>query len=606
MCGILGSINLEFDEKILNTLYHRGPDSGAICEIVAANNTIRLGHRRLAIVDLTESGNQPMTSPDEQFYLIFNGEIYNHLELRAKLPDIIFKGTSDTETILHYLIRYGIEAVKDFNGIFALGFYDVQNNKMFLVRDRFGVKPLYYAYEDKSLVFASEIRPIRQMKKLHMQTDHLAPLLKLRYLPAPYTLFAEVNKIKPGHIATYNLSDHSLEHHTYIQNIHINKNTSFNKAVEHYGDLFEKAVQRQLMSDVEIGSLLSGGVDSALVTYFAQKHSAKPIKTYTVGFNHDSFENEIKEAEKSARFLKTDHRAILIDENNFKDIFEETCRIVEEPLGTTSILPMYYLNKEVGKELKVVLTGQGIDEPLGGYRRYQGEIWSQKMPHWFFSLARPFAGFTKKEGLIRAANSLSERDPIRRFEKIYTLFSDAEIQKLINKMDDISSKSIRYFYDLLNGNSKKSVDAMMAVDMRMNLPDDLLLYTDKVSMHFSIETRVPVLDIELMNFVETLPLEYKIHKGSGKHIHKVFAASVLPDEIISRPKKGFMSPTEKWFREDLGNYYLDLLSKDTSAFSEVFDLKEVAKIFKQHQSGFNKEKQLFTLLSVYYWFQNNK
>ena len=607
MCGILGSINLPITEQSLNTIFHRGPDSGAIEKFDIRGSTLYFGHRRLAIVDLTVTGHQPMLTQDGQFAIIFNGEIYNHLELRKKIKDIAFKGSSDTETILYYLAQYGIEGVADFNGVFSLSFLDIQGEKMYLVRDPFGVKPLYYKVEDNTLVFASEIRPIHYLeKKTLLDKENIASLLKLRYNAAPDTIYAGIQKLRPGHILAWDLSKQTdcVSISSYLRPVTISKQYSFAQAVEKYGELFEAAVKRQLMADVEIGSLLSGGIDSALVTYFAQKHTLTKMKTYTVGFEDCAFANELEEAQRSADFLQTDHQSIVISAANFQAVFEETCRIVEEPLGTTSILPMYYLNQAVSKDLKVVLTGQGADEPLGGYTRYKGEMLAQRYPSLLFDLMRPVANVSKKEAWIRAAHSLSIKDPIRRWEHIYALFSDQEIQGLLGIQDTKSSSRIQYFYDLLACQNKKGVEGMMAVDARMNLADDLLMYTDKVSMNFTIETRVPMLDLELVAFLESLPVDYKIAANQTKRIHRAFASEVLPQEIIHRPKKGFLSPTEKWFREELGDYYINLLSNSNkSVYFELFNKKAVLQVFKEHKAGYNREKQIFTLLSLYYLIQ---
>lgn len=608
MCGILGSVNLPITEESLNTIFHRGPDSGAIEKFEIDESTVYLGHRRLAIVDLTATGHQPMLTQDAKFALIFNGEIYNHLELRKKLSEIAFKGSSDTETILYYLAKYGIEGAADFNGVFSFSFLDIEGKKMYLVRDPFGVKPLYYKLEHNTLVFSSEIRPIQQLyPNIDLDKSNIASLLKLRYNPAPDTIYKEIHKLRPGHILQWDFAQSASTTSSitsYLKPVAITKQYSFAQAVDKYGELFEAAVKRQLMSDVEIGVLLSGGIDSALVTYFAQKHASTKLKTYTVGFADDAFANELEEAKRSADFLKTNHHSIVISAENFQQVFEETCSIVEEPLGTTSILPMYYLNEAVSKDLKVVLTGQGADEPLGGYARYKGEMMAQQYPAFLFEVMRPIAKLSKKEQWIRATQSLAIQDPIKRWEHIYSLFSDREIQSLLGIQDKKSKDRIRYFYDLLDCKSKKGVEGMMAVDTRMNLADDLLMYTDKVSMNFTIETRVPMLDLELIAFLESLPIEYKIGEHQTKRIHRAFASEVLPNEIINRPKKGFLSPTEKWFREDLGDYYINLLSNSNkSVYFELFDKQAVLQVFKQHKAGYNREKQIFTLLSLYYLIQ---
>lgn len=604
MCGILGSLNLKFTESDLDIICHRGPDSGAIESIELENDSILLAHRRLAIIDLSITGAQPMFDEDKQYAIIFNGEIYNHLDLREKLNRNNFKGSSDTETILYYLIENGIDGIQDFNGIFSFGFLDIQKQKLYLVRDPFGVKPLYYYQKSDKLLFSSEIRPIKKRINTSVNKKAFPELLKLRYNPSPETLYQEVKKVRPGHYLDYDIKKHQYKVTSYGKNVQINTNISFHKAVDRYGQLFENAVKRQLLADVEVGALLSGGIDSALVTYFAQKHTPKPLKTFTVGFKDRDLSNETLEASESANFLKTNHQNISISEANFKEILEETCRIVEEPLGTTSILPMYYLNKEVAKKVKVVLTGQGADEPLGGYNRYRGELLSQKLPSWFFKTAKPVAAWSKKENWIRATQALSEKATVKRFEKIYALFTSDEIKKLIHFDNNEALNKINYFYELTKVKDLDSVSSMMRIDTMMNLADDLLMYTDKVSMNFSVETRVPILDLELVDFLNSLPSHFKIDRQNTKIIHKKFAEEVLPKEIINRPKKGFKSPTEKWFRGDLGQFYKELIFQDESDFSNYFNKDEVLNIFEQHQKGFNKEKQIFLLLSIYYWFSN--
>jgi len=607
MCGIVGTINKSFNNTILDLINHRGPDDSEILDLGIGKNKITLGHRRLAIQDLSSAGHQPMYSVCEKFIIIFNGEIYNHLDLRKKLDSIEFNGHSDTETIVNYIAKFGIGSVKDFNGIFGFSFLDIENEKLYLVRDRYGIKPFYYHSGNEILIYSSEIRPIKSIIDSDIDKNNLATLLKLRYNPAPITLYKNIDKLRAGHILEYDLKNHSMNISSFITPVMIDKNISFDEALIKYGELFEEAIKRQLLADVEVGVLLSGGIDSALVAYFAQKYSNKPIKTFTIGFEEDDDSDETNDARESAHILGTEHYEIKITDNQFEEVFRKCIEIVEEPLGTTSIIPMYFLNELVSKYgVKVVLTGQGADEPLGGYKRYQGEVLAEKIPSFVFNTLKPFSKFIKNESIFRAINSLGEKDIIKRFELIYSLFSQEEIKRLIG-VDELKSNSlINYFYELLGGKEKDTVNSMMSNDMRMNLCDDLLLYTDKISMNFSIEARVPMLDNDLIDFLESLPLEYKIKGKEGKYIHKKFAESVLPKEIIYRQKKGFKSPTEKWFRGEKGLMYKNMLISNESRFSKYFNIKEVAMIFNIHRSGKrNMEKQLFTLISIYYWMEKN-
>lgn len=605
MCGILGSINIQFNEDTLNLINHRGPDFGKIIEFHYDSDIILLGHRRLSIMDLSELGNQPMSTSDGRFHIIFNGEIYNHLDLRDKLKEIEFVSHSDTETILYYLAKFGIEGVKDFNGIFSLAFWDSTSGKLFLIRDPFGVKPLYYFVKNEKIIFSSEVRPIKNLINTTLDIEALAELLKLRYNASTDTIYKEINKILPGHYLEYDLRKKNYKISPYANFIIHKKNITLNQALYQYSELLEKAVKRQLLSDVEVGVLLSGGIDSALITYFAAKNYPRKIKSFTVGFEDKDDSNELIDAHESADFLQTEHHEIIINNKDFENHFDEVIQIIEEPLATTSSIPMYFLNKEVSKYLKVVLTGQGADEPLAGYPRYLGENYRDKIPTKMVVPILGVANSIKNEKIRRLLLSINEKDIIARFQKTYALFSDKEINNLIRHKDNSSYNKINYFFNLVGGSNLKSVDAMMGIDQRMNLADDLLLYTDKISMNFSLETRVPFLDIELIEFLNSLPSEYKIRQGKGKFLQHELAKNILPEKIVNRRKKGFQSPTNLWFKNNLGIFIENLISDNFSYFNQIFNKDEILKILQKHRNGFNQEKQLFLIMSLYFIFQKN-
>jgi asparagine synthase (glutamine-hydrolysing) len=613
MCGILGSVNIIFDQHLLDQIKHRGPDDSGINRYDLKDHTVMLGQRRLSILDLSPAGHQPMISECGNYSIIFNGEIYNHQQLRDRLTkEIIFKGHSDTESILHYLIENGIRGVKDFNGIFAFAFLDLKMNKLFLARDQFGVKPLYYYKEINSLLFSSEIRPITlKMSCKQLDKDALACLLRLRYNPSPSTLYQNLKKIHPGHYIEVDLTfdNISILEFTYLEkaSIEILKHKKSNE-IEKYGQLFEEAVNRQLLSDVPVGILLSGGVDSAMVAAIAQKYSNTPLKAFTIGFEGDHYEDEIQDAAKTAEFLGLEHYVKKISFEDFLLKFKECSKIVEEPLATTSIIPMYYLAELASKHVKVVLTGQGADEPLGGYPKYKSELLINNIPESIQKLMKGLlSGFHfKNEKLERGLNTLGISNELKRFITNYEVFSNSEIKELINYSDTTSIERIRYFYKILGLRDKKhSVERMMALDTRMNLSDDLLNYTDKVTMNFALECRVPILDLDLINFIETLPYQSKLSLTKGKIIHKAYAKKLLPDEIINRKKKGFASPTSHWFKSESVSIKNILLNKNTQ-FAEIFNQKKVAEIILQHENGYPKEKQIFLLLGVYYFLDNFK
>jgi asparagine synthase (glutamine-hydrolysing) len=611
MCGILGSVNQAFGEAMLNQIEHRGPDDFGIDFFTVKDHSIQFGQRRLSIIDLSPAGHQPMISPCKNYALIFNGEIYNHLDLRQKLPqDIVYNGHSDTETILHYLSHFGATAVEDFNGIFAIAFLDIDKSLLSLARDPFGVKPLYYHDDGSKLIFSSEIRPIKSMLATdELNNEGLASLLRLRYNAAPSTLYKKINKVLPGNIYNVQLSTKQL----------VSTSSSFSKKLpaiskettksltQVYGDALEAAVKRQLLADVEVGILLSGGVDSAVIAALAKKHYQGKLKAFTIGFEGDFEEDEIADAKQTAEILGLEHCTKKISFSDFLGLIKECSRIVEEPLATTSMIPMYYLAELAAEKVKVVLTGQGADEPLGGYTRYRSELIRAKIPAPLRRVLNPVAQFvgSKNEQVLRGAKSIGISNEIERFLSVYEIFSQEEIQQLISMPDNSSKKAIANFYQVLDcGSRKHAADKMMAIDTRMNLADDLLNYTDKITMNFSLECRVPMLDIELVNFMETLPLDLKLNSRQGKIIHKEFAKTILPDRIIHRKKKGFQSPTNRWFREEMDTVKGILLSKD-SEFSTVFNQNYILEVLEQHSIGYNREKQIFLLLSIYYWFESN-
>lgn len=611
MCGILGSVNIFFDNSILDLIKHRGPDDYGTEEVHINTNKIRFSQRRLSIIDLSPAGHQPMFTECGNYLIIFNGEIYNHLELRDKLPKTInYRGHSDTETILYYLKEYGINGIKDFNGIFAIAFLDQINNKLFLARDLFGVKPLYY-YEgtNNDLLFSSEIRPIKALlKEVNLNKDALANLLRLRYNPSPDTLFQQIKKVHPGHYLEIKLNTNQLllQNHSYLSEIQKTIYYPRNEAVNLYGQKLEEAVKRQLLSDVEVGVLLSGGIDSAIVAALAQKHYTSKLKTFTIGFEGANSEDEIEDAAETAKILGVEHKFRKISFTDFIDIIKKCTQIVEEPLATTSIIPMYYLSELASKEVKVVLTGQGADEPLGGYIRYKSELIRDIIPSFLHTKLPSIVQLTKikNEKIIRGTNAIVVKNEIDRFLASYEVFTNDEIFQLINHHDKTSYQRIDYLYKILNCKSKNHpVERMMALDTRLNLSDDLLNYTDKITMNFALECRVPMLDLELISFIESLPYNLKLNLSRGKIIHKEFARKILPDKIINRKKKGFLSPTNNWFKNE-ADIIKDILLSTDSNFSKVFNQNYVADIIKLHLQGYNKEKQIFLLLSIYFWFES--
>ncbi len=602
MCGILGSVNKPFGTDLLDLLYHRGPDDSGMTVSSFSSHLLTLAHRRLSILDLSEAGHQPMWTHEPNCGIVFNGEIYNHLELRDQIPCVRYRGHSDTETILHYLAHNGVHSIDRFNGIFALAFIDPAKQKLFLARDAFGVKPLYYWTDDRSFVFSSEIRAIQQLVGDTLEPGNLAELLRLRYLPAPDTLFKNIRKVRPGHVLEVDFRTRRLSvcEYPFIGRVKCEAPVRTREdAIEQYGTLLHQAVKRQLLSDVEVGIFLSGGIDSALVATIAQKCSSGKTKAFTVGFSCPDESDELADAQESARIIGLDHHEVRMDFPDFLDILPRVSAIVEEPLATTSMVPMFYVSSLASNQVKVVLSGQGADEALGGYRRYKAEILRSLWP----AFALPFLAMSARSmGSFRGLDAIGQPDDVRRFEAIYSVFNQAQIARLIGYDASRATERIRYFFDLLEcSTQRRSVERMMSIDLRMNLADDLLLYTDKITMHHSIECRVPLLDLDLIRFVESLPSAYRTGVFRSKIVHKQFARRILPASIVNRKKKGFKSPTGRWFRANTS--IRDILLDPTSKFCSHFNRGEVKHILDQHAAGMDRERQIFLLLSIFYWME---
>lgn len=605
MCGILGSVNIDFSAETLDLIKQRGPDDWGIEKFSLCDSRITLGHRRLSIVDLSPTGHQPMATDCGRYHIIFNGEIYNHQDIRSSLNHKRFRGHSDTETILYALAENGISAVNDFNGIFGFALLDTVLNKLYIARDPFGVKPVYYFHDHGKLMFCSEIKPLLKFHQAKLNMDSLGTLLKLRYVPSPFTLFEGICKISPGHYLEYDIERGIIENHSYIKQLpRCRTNISHAKCLQQYGECFDRAIERQLMSDVDIGILLSGGVDSALVAQRASAISGKKLSAFTVGFSGKNEEDEISDAAQTAKLLNMDHHVVRISDQDFFNQIEQIIQIVEEPLATTSVLPMMALSGLAASEVKVVLTGQGADEPLGGYGRYQSELLQSQ---WWFKAGSPVLQLLsllpiKNQTIRRGLNSMLIKDDISRFLKTYEVFSDNQISSMIGCNSQTPELAIKYIFDLLGcGNVPNTVAQMMAIDARMNLADDLLLYTDKITMHHSLECRVPLLDHQLITFIESLPVHERLRFRAGKLIHKKFAENVLPKEIIYRKKKGFMSPTKKWFRKT--SLLREILFSDDSVFSEIFNKREIDDILIAHKNGINCERHIFLLLAIKFWMK---
>ncbi len=619
MCGINGVYNyrdLKPVQKSLfmrmrDTLAHRGPDDRGLYVYDKAG--IALGHRRLSIIDL-ETGHQPMSNEDGTIWLVFNGEIYNFLDLRRELLSLghLFKTNSDTETIIHSYEEWGVNSFSRFNGMYAFALWDERNHTLTLARDPFGIKPLYYWDNGHSLIFGSEIKSILYHPKVKREVDlkALDEFLTLTFVPSPRTAFSGINKLLPGHALICNRHGNSLRYF-YRKIPELLSNCSENDIVEELREKIFTAINRQMVADVPVGAMLSGGVDSYTVAEIMTRITGGPIQTFTVGFSENFADNELNAARATSSRIGSQHHEIVISADEYAELLPQSILYLEEPIATASTLAFYKVSQLASKQVKVVLTGQGADEPFAGYQRHFGERYGslyRALP----SLLRDrmivplVEHLPRNERLKRAVRSLNVNDPLKRMFQVYTIF-DSSLKKrlyrdgLFQKFENQPCDTLQLWQADVSG--LDGLSQMLYVDSRLSLADNLLIYGDKSSMAVSLEARVPFLDLELMEFVESIPSNLKIKGRTQKYIFKKAVSKWIPNEVISRKKIGFTTPVDGWFRKELRQFIEDSLLYPGSACNIFFEPKTIRSMIDNHQSGRQDYKRaLFCLLTFEIWY----
>ncbi len=615
MCGIAGFINAGhgkfFDRDLLDRMgaavTHRGPDGGGVYVDMEAG--VGFAHRRLSIIDLS-GGHQPMTNEDESIWIVFNGEIYNFQELRDELQakGYRFKSRSDTEVIIRAYEAYGVDSFRRLNGIFAFALHDKKSRKVILVRDPYGVKPLYYHTGNARLSFGSEIKSILCDPTIERRVnlEALDNFLALRYSPSPDTMFAGIKKLEPGHMLE--ISDRCVGKPThFIVERPIAKNISEVDAIDEYKRLLRAAVKRQMISDVPVGLFLSGGVDSAVLgKLMMEEGGGRRIKTFTIGFPGEGDFNELADARETARLIGSDHQELTIGAKEYMEFFCRSFEVVEEPISETTISALYYVSKRASQDLKVVLAGQGADEPMGGYHRYIGVSFIQQYGALIKLLAPLIRLLPRNERMKQAASVVRYKDTLDQLMAVYSIFEKRsreamyadEFQSLITR------KTPERLAELL-GQADRLPDMLskiMFIDTRMSLPDDLLLFNDKVTMANSLEMRVPFLDHDLVAFIDTLPASLKLRGTIGKYVHKQAAKDLVPQEIIHRKKRGFQTPMDDWLQDRLADRAKELFEEKDSACRKYFRMEPIQQLITAHKERRqNNQKRLYALLSFELW-----
>ena len=637
MCGITGffSPNLNhinaqsISKKMVDTLEHRGPDNSAFWSDEI--NHLYFGHTRLSILDTSSAGHQPMINSKGDLIITFNGEIYNHLEVRKELQklDPLFKFTSscDTETLLEAITKFGLKkALMMFDGMFAFALYDLKKQKLFLVRDRIGEKPIYYYHSDNNFVFSSELKAMNEnplvIKKISDDASEL--FLRLGYIPEPYSIYESILKVNPGEIVEFSMKLNSVSSEMYWQTINEIRDPhrmSFSEATSITHELLKKSVAKQLISDVPIGAFLSGGIDSSLICAIMSEISSTKIKTFSIGFNEKSFD-ESKYAEQVAQKIGSDHNKLIIDEKQALELIPKIPTIFSEPFADSSQIPTYFVSQLASTKVKVCLSGDAGDELFGGYNRY---ILTKQV--WRFLKFLPNELRSVLSNLIISFTNLSVASP-----KNYSVRTKHFLDKLNKGGYVINSKDIfELYYKMIAANNNElginglrtkafvsqkykeislktdnELLKMMILDILTYLPGDILCKVDRSSMSHSLESRVPFLDPELVKFAINLPIHYKVKGSRGKLILREILSSYIPKEIFERPKMGFGIPINDWIRGPLKEWALDTLHTNNSEFSNVLNIGYYQDKLNEHNSGeINFGPQLWNVLMFLSWQKEN-
>lgn len=605
-------VDKELLGKMTTIMAHRGPDG----EGQYVSEGVGLGHRRLSIIDLA-GGAQPISNEDHSLHIVFNGEIYNFIELREELEGKghLFRTRSDTEVVIHGYEEWGNNCVNRFNGIFAFALWNSNNKTLFLARDHLGVKPLYYIRLRDKLLFASEVKSLLQDKDVTREVDikSLGELFSLRYVPSPNTLFKNIKKLPPGHwmVSTAN----HIQINKYWNWIpHVMDVPPEQELIETYQGMLEEAIRLQMRSDVPVGLFLSSGMDSATILAIMSRHVAKPIYTFTIGFEGGEKTNETADARQIATRFGATHTEMMVGPRDYENYYDRYLWDIEEPVGNETAAAFYFVSKMASEKVKVVLTGQGADEPWAGYHRYLGV----KLSNFYSRLPRVLTDcantvvhmLPRNERLKRGVTALHEPDMLTRFGKIYSFYSTEMKSRLFQdwvKMDIAqdgyeAKEALRHLYGDVPG--LDPLAQMLYIDTRANLPDDLLMVNDKTSMANSIEARVPFLDYRLVEFIETIPSNLKLKGFQGKYLHKKAVKKWLPLKVINQKKKGFDNPINIWLQNKMKTYVGDCLLSEKSSVNRYFNqdyIKSLLLLHETHREDYLRH--IYLLVSFELWHQ---
>ena len=611
MCGIIGfNFPAPKTKSYLAATCHRGPDNTA----EASYGTFTFGHNRLSIIDLSEEANQPFISACGNYVIVFNGEVYNYREIRKGLEQKYpFRTNCDTEVVLYNFIEKKEACLDDFIGMFAFTVYDIKNDNLFGARDRLGIKPFVYYNQGKQFAFASEIKTIKELvPNLSVNEASKRQYLRYLYVPAPYSIYNEIKKLEPGHY--FNYQDSTLTISKYwdpVEHVGLNSSLSEEEILQQLEYLLDSSVRYRMIADVELGSFLSGGIDSSAILYYMWKNSKKPINTFTLGFQDALKYDESSDARIMASHFKTNHHELVI-KPNAAELLPKMVHHFDEPFGNPTAILIHELTKETKKYATVALAGDGGDEIFGGYPRYEATLLYNRikfMPRILWKILNPLfnlisedtTGDHKLRRIKTFLKSLSKPQD-EMYEDWIGYFSIKEINALFR----INREFHRVVLDIFNEVSERDLLIKTSItDIKSFLVNNLLAYGDAMSMANSFEVRLPLIDHRIVEFMMSIPSSYRIQGGQTKYILKKLLAGKVPNEIINKPKLGLNPPMGMWISKDLTNFVTKYLSRDILE-QRGLNPHFVERILKEHESG-KRDRSLYiwSLIVLEEWQRQN-
>jgi asparagine synthase (glutamine-hydrolysing) len=616
MCGICGQIRIDgqdkVDEEVIRrmsrTMYHRGPDD----EGYYFSGPVGFGFRRLSIIDLA-GGHQPMSDAEESVWLVFNGEIYNYPELRKELEKFghVFRTSSDTEVIIHGYKQWGADVFNHLNGMFGVGLWDVKRRRLVVARDAMGIKLIYYQLSAGTLSFGSEIRPLLAAESARptVNAGALNLFLRFRYTPSPLTIFDGVRKLAPGTMLI--VEDGRIQEERWYQfkPEPFEQRVSDVAAREELTSLYRGAVKRHLLSDVPVGILLSGGLDSGLLLALMTEHG-RDWPAYTVGYGSTYQDDELVDAAETASLLCARHTQVRLDQEEFEKALPKIVGFLEEPVASSSIVPMYFVCQRARQDVKVALIGQGPDELFGGYTRHlgvhYGNYW-RGLPQGIQSAAAAIiAKLPRNETLKRGIHSLGGKDRLTRYQDVFSLAQAETVNGLFRQGAGPFPTLVDYMRPLEPQMEKlDELGGFQLLEIRSSLPDELLMYADKLSMAHSLEARVPYLDRTVVEYAQRLNSTLKVRAGERKWLHRRVCERFLPRAILKRKKRGFgVNVVDAWFQSSVKGKFADLLLDEKSLMFSLLNPAPVKQLLLDHQSRRqDNHKLLFSLVMFEQWLR---